>query len=178
MAERVVEIGGEQALQYLGRVRELARESLQEARRSVWDLQAGPLEGRTLAEALRRETETAVSGREIQASFVVCGYERVLPSGIEAALLRICQEALTNTLKYANATEVAVTLTFKDSQIQLAVQDNGVGFDVEIPGTRSEDSGGFGLINMRERVRLLGGEFAVHSAPDQGTVVEATLSIS
>ena len=89
----------------------------------------------------------------------------------------ICQEALTNTLKYANATEVAVTLAFEDSQIRLAVQDNGVGFDAETPGTRSEDGGGFGLINMRERVRLLGGKLVVQSELSRGTLVEVTLSL-
>ena len=176
-AERAVATGGEQALLYLERVRNLARESLQEARRSVWDLRSGPLEGRTLAHALKEETERVADGREIQTSFAVSGEDRVLPSGVEAALLRICQEALTNTLKYASATEVVVTLAFGDSQVQLAVKDNGVGFDPETLKTRREDSGGFGLINMRERIRLLGGELAVQSEPGQGTLVEARLSL-
>jgi PAS domain S-box-containing protein len=176
-AEQAVASGGEQASLYLERVRNLARESLQEARRSVWDLRSGPLEGRTLAHALREETERVADGREIQTSFVVSGEDRVLPSGVEAALLRICQEALTNTLKYARATQVIVTLAFGDSQVQLAVKDNGVGFDPETPKSGREDSGGFGLINMRERIHLLGGELAVQSEPGQGTLVEARLSL-
>jgi len=177
-AEKAVESGGEPALQSLERVRNLAREGLQEARRSVWDLRAGPLEGRTLAEVLEQETKRVAGTGEIQTSFVVSGAERVLPAGAEAALLRICQESLANMLKHANATQVAVTLDYDDSQVRLAVQDNGVGFDPDIPSTRSKDSGGFGLINMRERARLLGGDLTVHSEPGQGTIVEATLSLT
>ena len=176
-AEKIVESGGEQALQSLDRVRNLAREGLQEARRSVWDLRVGSLEGHTLAEALQGETEKVAGAGEIQASFVVSGAERVLPAGVEAALLRICQESLANMLKHANASQAAVTLVFDDSQVRLEVQDNGIGFDPEIPHTRGPDSGGFGLINMRERARLLGGELTVHSEPGQGSIVEATLSL-
>ena len=143
----------------------------------MWDLRAGPLEGRTLSEALQEETERVTDGGDIETSFVVSGAERVLPAGAEAALLRICQESLANMLKHASASQAIVTLTFDDSQIRLAVQDNGIGFDSELPIRRDRDSGGFGLINMRERARLLGGELMVHSEPGQGTIVEATLSL-
>lgn len=175
--ERAVEAGGQEALEYLERVRNLAREGLREARRSVWDLRAGPLEGRTLAEALDQEIKSAATGAEVETSFVVSGEEKVLPPGVEAVLLRICQEALTNVHKYAKATQLSVTLTFDDSQVRLAVQDNGIGFDPEIPATRGLNSSGFGLINMRERARLVGGELTVHSDMGQGTIVEATLSL-
>ena len=176
-AERAVEVGGQEALEYLERVRSLAREGLQEARRSVWDLRAGPLEGRTLAEALEQETKSAAGGGDVKTAFVLSGAEKVLPPGVEAVLLRICQEALTNVLKYAKATQLFVTLAFDESQVRLAVQDNGIGFDPEIPATRGQNSGGFGLINMRERARLVGGELTVHSDTGQGTIVEATLSL-
>ena len=176
-AEHAVAEGGPQALEYLDRLRGLAREGLQDARRSVWDLRLGPLEGRTLSEALRGETERVAGAGEIQISFAVSGEEKVLPSGAEAALLRICQESLANMVKHSQATQSTVTLAYNDGQVRLAVQDNGIGFDPDIPGTRSKESGGFGLINMRERVRLLGGELTVRSQPGRGTLVEASLSL-
>ena len=176
-AERAVESGGQEALEYLERIRNLVRGSLQEARRSVWDLRVGPLEGHTLVEALQGETEKVATAGDIETSFVLSGAERVLPAGAEAALLRICQESLANMLKHASASQATVTLAFDDSQVRLAVQDNGIGFDPEIPATRGPDSGGFGLINMRERARLLGGELTVQSEPGRGTIVEATLSL-
>ena len=90
-------------------------------------------------------------------SFSVVGEERVLPSGVEAAILRICQEALTNILKYAKATQVAVALAYDDSNVRLTVHDNGIGFDPDMPKQQGRGGGGFGLITMRERARLLGG---------------------
>jgi len=175
--ERAVEAGGQEALKYLERVRTLAREGLQEARRSVWDLRAGPLEGRTLSEALEQEVKSVAGRGDVGTSFVVSGAEKVLPSGVEAVLLRICQEALTNVLKYAKATQMTVTLAFDESQVRLAVRDDGIGFDPELPIRRDRDSGGFGLINMRERARLLGGELTVQSEPGKGTLVEVALSL-
>jgi signal transduction histidine kinase len=80
-------------------------------------------------------------------------------------------------VKHANATQATVTLAFDDAGVRLAVQDNGIGFDPDAPGTRSKESGGFGLINMRERARLLGGELTVQSEPGRGTLVEAALSL-
>jgi len=169
--------GGKQASQALERVRDLAREGLQEARRAVWDLRAGPPGGRTLAKVLQQEMEKVTQGGDIETSFDLSGEDRALPPGVEAALLRICQESLANILKHANATQVTMTLALDDSQVRLAIKDNGVGFDPETPRTRDRESGGFGLINMRERARLLGGKLTAQSEPGHGTLVEAMLPL-
>ena len=175
---RTVEPGGEAAIQQVERVRELARDCLQEVRRSVWDLRAGPLEGSTLAQALQRETDSLASQKEIQATFAVSGEEKVAHSGVEAAILRICQESLTNVARHSEATQVEVTLTYEDSGVRFEVHDNGSGFDPEVPAKRGRDKGGFGLINMRERARLLGGELTVQSQSGEGTLVRASLPVS
>ena len=118
---------------------------------------------------------TAIGGGKT--SVAVLGDERVLPSGVETALLRICQESLVNILKYAHASEVGVTLHYEDASVRLTVQDNGRGFDPDTPH-QTDASGGFGLISMRERARLLGGELRVESSPGKGTLVETTLPVS
>ena len=174
---QIVADGGKQAVASLEGVRDLAREGLQQARRAVWDLRAGPLEGSTLSEALKQETEKISDGGKTRATFSVSGEERVLQPGAEAALLRICQEALANILKHADATEAVVTLAFDDAQVRLVVEDNGVGFDPSLPRERSKGGGGFGLISMRERARVWGGELTARSEPGQGTLVEAILSL-
>ncbi len=69
---------------------------------------------------------------------------------MEAALLRICQEGFANILKHANATEVTVALAFEDSNIQLAIRDNGIGFDPDNPAQQDMGEGGFGMVGMRE----------------------------
>ena len=145
-AAGTVEGDSGQAPEALGRVRDLAREGLQEARRSVWDLRAGPLGGNTLAKALQQETEKVTGGRDIQTSVDVLGEETVLPSGLEAALLRICQESLANILKHAEATHVSVTLVYDDTKVRLTVEDNGIGFNPDVPGQPERRDGGFGLV--------------------------------
>jgi PAS domain S-box-containing protein len=175
-AEGQAEAGGEHALESLKRIRELARESLQEARRSVYDLRSGPLKGQSLVGALRQETDKA-TGDHIQTSFNVEGKRRVLPGGVEASLLRICQEALANVLKHANAGRVAVTIAFNEARVHLTVEDDGIGFDPVIPKQWDRDSGGFGLVSMRERAQLLGGELTLESAIGRGTVVKAALPL-
>ena len=80
-------------------------------------------------------------------------------------------------IKYANASEVVATLEYGDTDVTLAVKDNGVGFYPDLPVRVDGDKGGFGMISMRERARLLGGELKVESSPGRGTLVEATLPV-
>jgi len=88
---------------------------------------------------------------------------------IENTLYRMVQEALTNVVKHAEATRVAVTLTEDDDLVEVIVEDDGKGFD------RSEPSAGFGLMGMRERANLLGGELTVSSAEGSGTTIRALI---
>ena len=155
----------------------LATESLQEARRSVWDKVPWALEQRPLESALELEVRRLEAAGPERASFTLSGERRELPPDVQTALLRICQESLANIHKYAKATEVKVTLAYQVGQVVLAVQDNGIGFDPDVPAGRRQDGGGFGLVSMRERARLLGGELIVESYPGQGTLVKATLPL-
>ena len=175
--ERAIQGGDTSVLESLERVRSLVKDSLRDARRSVWDLHAGFPLGQSLGVTLREEIDKVTGDGRISASVEVRGSERVLPSGVETALLRICQESLANMLKYANASEVVTTLEYTDTDVRLALKDDGVGFDPDLPVRVEGDKGGFGLISMRERARLLGGELRVESSPGQGTLVEATLPV-
>ena len=87
---------------------------------------------------------------------------------VETALYRIIQEALTNAVKHAGASRVAVEARDDDGVLRLSVSDDGRGFDPSAPNA------GFGLAGMRERVLLLGGTLDVESGP-AGTRIEATL---
>jgi signal transduction histidine kinase len=86
-------------------------------------------------------------------------------------LYRVFQEALTNVGRHAAASRVRVSLAHEDGQLVLRVSDNGRGIDPDaLNGRRS-----LGLVSMRERVRLLGGQLHIGSAPNQGTTVEVRL---
>ncbi len=93
--------------------------------------------------------------------------------GIERAIMlfRIVQEAVTNALRHANAAQLQVTLRRRGERVDVEIADDGRGFDVE--AVMAEGGKRFGLFGMRERVRDLGGEFVLASAPGGGTRVQA-----
>ena len=156
----------------LDRALSLTRSNLDEARRSVLDLRAAPLEDRSLPEALRDlvgrwESETGVSTR-----FRSVNGSRPLPPGVEAALYRVCGEALANVARHADAGRVTVRLVSTPGSVGLLVEDDGRGFD---PAGVPE--GRHGILGMTERVAVLGGVLRVDSGPGSGTRVEATLPL-
>lgn len=175
LLERTIGGGDAQAVDELKKVRDIARGTLQDARRSVWDLRTGLSHGASLADTLREEGEKIGPDGRLSVTFEVDGNERVLPSGTETALVRIFQEAMANILKHSGAGEVAVALSYDDTRVRLTVSDNGSGFDPDLIAGPRKEAGGFGLIGMRERARLLGGIVRVDSCPGEGTVVEARL---
>jgi signal transduction histidine kinase len=91
----------------------------------------------------------------------------------QAEILRIVQEALTNTAKHADATIVGVRLTIKGDRIMLRVVDNGRGFDVRAAG-----DAGYGLTSMRERASLIEGRLRIASRPGAGTRVMLTAPLA
>lgn len=160
----------ERARQRLSKATELARGTLGEARRSVWNLRPRPLEERSLFEAIEgvaRRLED--DGIRIQCELVG---EPVKPAPeTENSVYRIAQEALENIRKHAAATEVELSLAFDDNRLMLTIGDNGRGFDPEQLTRQRTDGGGFGLLGMRERARLVGGQLEIHSSAGAGTVL-------
>ncbi len=92
-----------------------------------------------------------------------------LDSVIALAFLRVLQEGLHNAMKYSSAKSITVRLTGSDRELTLEISDDGVGFDVE----GAKLAAGLGLISMRERIHLIGGEFQIFSTPGQGTRITA-----
>ncbi len=161
---------------HLNQARSLARKSLAEARRSVWNLRPQALEQLPLYEALKQEVDKFTQNTSIKALFTVFGDRRDLLPEVEAGLLRICQESLTNIGKHAKATEVDVSLTFNESAVELNVSDNGVGFRQRASSSDKKEHDTFGLISMRERARGLGGTFEVQSKRGKGTLVRVVIT--
>lgn len=147
------------------------RANLEEARRSVLDLRAAPLEGRLLAEALESLVQEWAARRKVNASFEVAGMARPLPQRVEIGLYRILQEALTNIGRHAYAKTITVQLQMMPNEVRLLVDDDGRGFDP------AKVSGGFGLIGMNERAKLMGGRLELSSIADDGTQIEAIVPV-
>ena len=169
-AEQAFDNRAADAIDHLSRAKDLARECLQEARRSVWNLLPKALEQLSLDEALSEEVDAFNAPGNGKAAFSVSGEKSELPPDIQAALLRICQESLTNVRKHSGATEVNVELEFQPDDVSLSVEDNGKGYESNGDGSRP-GHGGFGLIGMEQRVLLLRGSFQVDTAIGKGTRV-------
>ncbi|GAB4190452.1 MAG: sensor histidine kinase [Roseiflexaceae bacterium] len=156
------------------------RESLAEARRSVLDLRSGPLERQELPSALlelaRRFQEE--SGVPVAADLAWDGPR--LPARHEQALYRIAQEALANVRQHAGAQTVALVLRMGEGRVTLRISDDGHGFDsagTDGLAVAPDGRARYGLISMRERALLLGGQMRIASSPDAGTCVEVELPL-
>ncbi len=158
----------------LKRIRDLARDGLSEARRSVLALR--PTESRAggLAFALQQLAErSTVTGR------VTCAFEggdvaTKLPPEDEHELLRIAQEAVSNAVRHAQPNRVQIALAVDDDYLQLSVSDDGCGMH-ELPELSAQQ--GFGLTNMRERAQAIGGEWQVSSTPGAGTRIDVRVPV-
>lgn len=159
----------------LRRASATARAALTEARRSVQGLRPIALERGTLTEVLASEVAACGDEIGIVTHFEVAGEIVPLPALIEDGLYGVAREALNNVRKHARARSLIATLAFASDAVTLTVSDDGAGFDpATSPGDRS---GRFGLVGMRERVRLLGGDFVATAAPGQGTRISATVPL-
>lgn len=164
------------AREHLDRAQALARQSLGEARRSVQNLSPAALEEDTLPEALKATVTEWSERTGVTAQFTVTGTEEPLHDEVAVALLRIAQEALSNTAKHARATRVGVTLSYMGDEVTLDVRDDGHGFDPLAVAPRT-GTGGFGLDGMRARAERVAGAVAVESEPGQGTAISARVPL-
>jgi two-component system NarL family sensor kinase len=151
----------------------LAQATLEEARRSVQDLRAAPLEGRSLGEALALLSQGVGAQPGPAVSFELVGAARPLPPRVESGLYRIAQEALNNAVQHAQASHVLLRLAVSPAEASLRVSDDGTGFDPEqLPAGR------FGLVGLNERARLLGGHLDLKTSLGSGTCVEVVVPLA
>lgn len=152
-------------------LRSVAAQTVADVGRLARGLHPSVLDDLGLAAAARRHVN------DFRTSFGVAVDLRVdsivslrLPPLVQTTMYRILQEALTNVARHARARLVDVELTYEGGALELAVRDDGVGFDA---GETVQEASGLGLHGMRERVALLGGAVEIESSPGHGTVVRA-----
>jgi PAS domain S-box-containing protein len=103
--------------------------------------------------------------------FIEPAEEVKIPDPVKNGLFRIFQESLTNVGRHANATKIIVSLEQRDGQLTLTIEDDGQGFDQERIGAKQT----LGILGMRERCEMMGGKYAIRSAPGDGTIVAVTV---
>jgi PAS domain S-box-containing protein len=154
---------------HLRRASELARRSLSEARRSVHALRPQALREHNFWDALKGTIKNTTAGTPLHTTFQAQGKIPELPPTWQENLLRIGQEALTNTLKYAHARKFETRLNYKAKELRLELRDDGDGFKMK------DRHDGVGLTGMRERVEQMGGELKISSSHGKGTKITVVL---
>ncbi|MEQ1515927.1 MAG: CHASE3 domain-containing protein [Usitatibacteraceae bacterium] len=144
--------------------------AVQFVRRLIEDLRPTLLDNIGLEAALRVMVEQFSERASVRCEVSLPEGELDLTSAQSTALYRICQEALTNVMKYAKATSVRLTLTKAGGDWKLVLADDGVGLDA----TKQHRSISHGLLGMRERMVALGGTFDIRGPKGQGTTITAT----
>ena len=162
-----------QVRKHLDIARSLVRSSLEESRRSVWNLRAQTLEENGLLGALARLGEQLVNNRTAQFRLEVEGEQRELTPAIENTVLRVSQEALTNAVRHGHPTKVRFVVAYGLREVALSITDDGTGFDPS--ETTCSERGGFGLSGMRERAESINAKLQVESRLGQGTQITLTI---
>ena len=157
--------------EHIARASEMARYGLAEARRSVQALRPQLLEENELCAALQSLIQKMTFRTNLTGNFRSQGEPRTLPDGWNEHLLRISQEALTNTIRHAHASHFWARLVFDANAMQLQLRDNGEGFDLQ-------QKRGFGLLGIRERAHEIGGELQIHSTVGEGTIISVALPLA
>ncbi|MCI0398849.1 MAG: sensor histidine kinase, partial [Chloroflexi bacterium] len=143
------------------------RHGLEEARRSIGALRASPLEDLGLAEALRQRVGSLGERAGLRTTCTIGELPAVLPPLVEQTIYRTTEEALLNAEKYAQASELHLSLANGADGLTLIIRDDGAGFDV----ASAPRPGRFGLAGLQERADLIGAKLTIASRPGEGTVV-------
>jgi signal transduction histidine kinase len=151
---------------------------LDEIQRMIRDLRPSLLDDLGLVSAIDWYAEVRLKTQGIQVEWEVIGTERRLSPELETTLFRVAQEAISNIARHAQAENVSILLGFESNFVTLEVEDDGKGFAMgeALPTARVTEA--YGLLGMRERASLLGGELLIESQVGQGTRVQARIPIS
>jgi signal transduction histidine kinase len=156
---------------------EIVNRTLQQVRNLSLDLRPSMLDDFGLTAALNWYIERQAE----RIGFAVHVALDTIPANLSPAVattcFRVVQEAVTNTARHAQATDVWVTLRCRNQKLLLTVRDNGIGFDVNTAQQRAGRGFSMGLPGMQERARLVGGELLIASTPGRGTEITATLPL-
>jgi signal transduction histidine kinase len=164
------------ASQHAGHLQELATGGLDDLRRMLNGLHPPQLDDLGLVSAIRslgREVSEH-SGLSVKVLNEMQGCE--VPAEMRMVLFRIAQEALTNVLRHAHASEVSIRLVCDGNLVEMEVRDNGQGFDDKMIN-RDPSRLNLGLLGMSERAALIGGTFLVESKPGAGTLIRISVPL-
>ena len=168
--------GDELKTERVERLKMLVEELMDQAHLLAWELRPPALDTLGLRAALEQYLADWSRSTGIRSDFASRGLNNLerLDRVVETTLYRVVQEALTNVHRHSGSEDVGVLLERMDGEISAIVEDNGSGFDVE--AVTSGNSERLGLVGMRERIELIGGNLTIESSPGAGTTVYARVT--
>jgi signal transduction histidine kinase len=176
--EAMVASGQPVGVEQVRELKAFGTQALGELRQLIADLRPPHLDDLGLVDALQWYILAFKKRYSIAVTFVIEGEPVRLSSEYETVLFRIAQEALTNVAKHARASQASVKLIIEPSQIQLAVEDDGQGFDPrEIFGQEGRLTR-WGLLGIGERTLILGGLYEIDSKPGAGTRISVKIPLN
>jgi signal transduction histidine kinase len=170
-AERARGAGGQQFGQAITESKRLSETMLRTVRDLAMGLRPSMLDDFGLKPALEWLARDVARRCGLRVDLTVDGELEPLPDAHRTCIYRVVQEALTNCIRHARATRVAVSVVGRPGSLELVVEDDGVGADLDAPRT------GLGLLGLDERVRELGGRLVIASRPGSGTTLRVTMPL-
>ncbi|MCK4978199.1 MAG: sensor histidine kinase, partial [Anaerolineales bacterium] len=155
----------------LAEIQDLTEQTIQNLRRITRALRPIYLEDLGLVAALEMLAQEIQQANDLIVDFHQSGREKRLGSNVELALYRIAQEALSNVIRHAQATQVVIHLSFSSQNLTLEISDNGIGFDVPESPAEFVPSGHYGLLGLSERAEMISAKLKIDSMPGRGTQV-------
>ncbi|HEY6906045.1 MAG TPA: sensor histidine kinase [Ignavibacteriaceae bacterium] len=154
----------------------ILQDTISELKTIIYNLRPKILDELGLGPAITSLVSLVTDQSGIKGSLNIHNLNSRLDKRIELFTFRLAQETLNNIMKHSHAGEFNLIVQENPNNLRLIVSDNGIGFDLKTVGNQQE-LGGFGLLNMKERVESFGGEIKIDSTPGEGTVVMATIPI-
>lgn len=168
----------------MNRVAEILHDSIESVREISSNLHPHHIERLGFCSAVEAMVEKLSHSSSIHIQCMCDQVENDMSMETKIHLYRIIQESLTNILKHSGASEAQLTISKKSSSIEIAIRDNGKGFDTERfyrPGAmqnRTDAALGFGLTSITERARIINGTLSIESVLQKGTIINLTLPLS
>ncbi|HMH22837.1 MAG TPA: PAS domain S-box protein [Puia sp.] len=155
-------------------IMDLLDTTIKTVRRIATDLRPSILDDLGLIAAIEWQSQEFQKRSGIGTEFISAMDEFKYSSIMAIGLFRICQESLTNVARHSGATNVCITLFEDNGYILLKIEDNGKGFEVQ----RGKDKKTLGLLGMRERALMMGGDFTIDSQPGKGTILTVIIPLT
>ncbi len=159
-------------------IRNVVDETHESVRRISWDLMPSTLERFGLEQTVKEMCERLSGKNSIPVDFIEDGPPRSLNMNQQTLLYRIIQESVSNALRHANAQRIQIRFQWDESHLNLSIVDDGNGFDFSQEGRKLKLRNGLGLINLENRVTLLGAQLHYEGNNPSGTLIKLKLPLS